>query len=335
MILFMKKSNLIFLIIVFFFNGIISGQEYGLVLSGGGGKGAYEIGVWKALTEYGIAQKVTEISGTSVGGLNAALFASLSAADAENIWKKVVPRLLTSTTGTYRETLISQAGLKELIDIVPLQKIQNSHWPRITVTVVQKKFKILKMIFSPKPGSNAIRFVLNNERNTSELQKKLLATAAFPIICNPVTLKDGNAYTDGGEEKAGGDNIPITPVIRNPNVHTVFIVYLNDLQHITRRIRQIDYPSIKLIEIIPSIDLGTVFEGTVNFTSERIRLLIDKGYEDTVNILREKGYNPITPYWFDTTIHHPVLQNTEVPAAATPDPGSTTGTTTQQPDAHE
>ena len=48
-----------------------------LVLAGGGAKGAYQVGVWKAMTELGISKDVQVISGTSVGGINAALFASV------------------------------------------------------------------------------------------------------------------------------------------------------------------------------------------------------------------------------------------------------------------
>lgn len=47
-------------------------REYGLVLSGGGTKGAYQVGVWKALKELDI--NVTAIVGTSIGALNGALF---------------------------------------------------------------------------------------------------------------------------------------------------------------------------------------------------------------------------------------------------------------------
>ena len=39
-------------------------SDFGLVLSGGGAKGAYQAGVWKALVEMGIDERVTAISGT-------------------------------------------------------------------------------------------------------------------------------------------------------------------------------------------------------------------------------------------------------------------------------
>lgn len=48
----------------------------GLVLSGGGAKGAYEVGVWQALHDAGLVTNVAAVSGTSIGAVNAALFAS-------------------------------------------------------------------------------------------------------------------------------------------------------------------------------------------------------------------------------------------------------------------
>jgi NTE family protein len=65
-------------------------KHCGLVFSGGGGNGAYEIGVWKAINEMGIFQ-VDAVSGTSVGALNAALFATLDYEEAEQIWMGIKP----------------------------------------------------------------------------------------------------------------------------------------------------------------------------------------------------------------------------------------------------
>lgn len=46
-------------------------KEYGLVLDGGGARGAYQIGAWTALEEAGV--NVCAVAGTSVGALNGAL----------------------------------------------------------------------------------------------------------------------------------------------------------------------------------------------------------------------------------------------------------------------
>ena len=44
-----------------------------LVLAGGGARGSYQVGVWRALTELGWRPQI--ITGTSVGSLKGALFA--------------------------------------------------------------------------------------------------------------------------------------------------------------------------------------------------------------------------------------------------------------------
>ena len=62
-------------------------MEYGLVLAGGGVRGAYQIGVWKALKELKI--KVSVVSGVSIGAVNGALFVQGSKTKAERLWNKI------------------------------------------------------------------------------------------------------------------------------------------------------------------------------------------------------------------------------------------------------
>lgn len=284
------KKRCIFFMLIFVTSAFSFSQEIGLVLAGGGGKGAYQVGVWKALSEYGLSQKVSVISGTSVGGLNGALFACANQEEIERIWKDIVPSELT------RDALISQTGLSTILSQVPLTKLTESSFPTVIVTAVRKRLLILKTILG---GDYTHRFCLNQENDVEEIKNELLATSAFPIICNPVRLKDGYDYIDGGGEEYGGDNVPIAPIIQSyPHIRTIIIVYLQDAQNMTRRIRQIDYEGYELVEIIPSIDMGDLFEGTTNFTSSRINLLISQGYEDACAVLTKKGFGRIASYWF-------------------------------------
>ena len=62
-------------------------KEYGLVLDGGGARGAYQIGAWKALHEAGV--RIRGIAGTSVGALNGALICMGDVDEAEHIWKEM------------------------------------------------------------------------------------------------------------------------------------------------------------------------------------------------------------------------------------------------------
>ena len=53
---------------------------------------------------------------------------------------------------------------------------------------------------------------------------------------------------------------------------------------------------------MPSIELGGIFEGTANFTSSRIKLLIKYGYEDACAVLKKNGYYPVSSSWFTQDI---------------------------------
>ena len=75
----------------------LSSENIGLVLSGGGAKGAYQVGVWKAMEEYGLTNKVKVASGTSVGALNATLFANVTTTKAEQLWKEKIGFLAVLT----------------------------------------------------------------------------------------------------------------------------------------------------------------------------------------------------------------------------------------------
>lgn len=62
-------------------------KKTALVLSGGGSRGAYEIGVWKALKELGI--EIDMVFGTSVGAINGAMVAQDEPELAERLWKQM------------------------------------------------------------------------------------------------------------------------------------------------------------------------------------------------------------------------------------------------------
>ena len=62
-------------------------KTYAIALEGGGAKGAYEAGVWKALEEVGV--KYHAVAGTSVGALNGAMMASRDLKTALELWENI------------------------------------------------------------------------------------------------------------------------------------------------------------------------------------------------------------------------------------------------------
>ena len=61
-----------------------------LVLSGGGSRGSYEIGVWEALEEAGL--RFHMCFGTSIGAINAAMFLQGDRALAARLWEEITSR---------------------------------------------------------------------------------------------------------------------------------------------------------------------------------------------------------------------------------------------------
>ncbi len=81
-----------------------------LVFAGGGGKGAYEIGVWKAMHELGLEEEFTSAIGTSVGALNALLFGQEDYAVAEKIWRELHPGKILVPNASLGAKVLEQAG---------------------------------------------------------------------------------------------------------------------------------------------------------------------------------------------------------------------------------
>ena len=70
----------------------VKNKEYALALSGGGTRGAYEIGAYRALKEMGI--NIVAIAGTSIGALNGAIFVSDNLDKAEKMYINIIHHIL-------------------------------------------------------------------------------------------------------------------------------------------------------------------------------------------------------------------------------------------------
>ena len=86
----------------------------GVVLAGGGSKGAYQIGVWKALIELDVIKNVGAYSGTSIGALNAGLFVQGDIDRAEHLWLSITrEKLMTKKISEHLEMTRLTQRLKD------------------------------------------------------------------------------------------------------------------------------------------------------------------------------------------------------------------------------
>lgn len=101
-------------------------RDWGLVLAGGGGKGAYEIGAWKALLERK-QLRISAVSGTSVGALNAALFSAGSLGKAETIWGEQIDQEVVLTPDFFQ----SEEAIHKLRETIKENKEWLAEWSEL------------------------------------------------------------------------------------------------------------------------------------------------------------------------------------------------------------
>ena len=266
-------------------------DKLGIVLDGGGGKGAYQIGVWKYLKESKLYNSISAISGTSVGGLNSCLFALDEYNLAETIWTQKIQDKILSIDIDIKEicskialqfgiqnfvpgasiisffTMLStrgyfsRKGLIEIIDeYINLNELSKMEFPIYATCVELPLFET--------------RYFKLNGYDTETIKKILLATSAIPIIF-PKEEIEGKYYYDGGIK----DNSPITPLYEE-GCTDIIVIHLK-ADEILKDRRE----GVNIYEICPQEDLGNFFKGTLDFSTEGAYRRIEQGYRDAKEIL--------------------------------------------------
>lgn len=290
-------------------------DSVGLVLTGGGAKGAFQAGVWKAMCEVGIADRVRVISGTSVGAINGVAFSLLRNPDRiRDLWlnhvhevvrpnfgvfdlTKVVPAIWDAIRGVPFPFLgiFSRPGLEALLRDVVTRPIARTGVD-VYATALACKGSILQTL---DPGGYSLkRFHLNEEKSVEKIRQMVLASASVPWGFDPVDI-DGVRYIDGSYESNGGDNVPVEPIVSGyPDIKTIYVVRCNSRQaEPTQRIR---VPGRQVVEICPRRTLPGILDGLnltddptfkcwsgdLSFHADYARKYFETGYADGCATLR-------------------------------------------------
>ena len=174
----------------------------GLVLAGGGARGSYQIGVWRALDELGWRAGV--VTGTSVGCLNGALYVLGQYEMARDMWLSIrssdvmalpAPGSGLGALGEAVRQFIAEGGL----DVSPLEQIVSRVLDEQELRASSIRFGLVTV---EKKGLKPRELSLD-EIPQGKLRDYLLASSAcFPAL-RPRTI-DGVEYLDGGY----ADNMP-------------------------------------------------------------------------------------------------------------------------------
>ena len=237
-------------------------EKWGLVFSGGGAKGAYEIGVWQAMEECGLREKTGSVSGASIGALNAVLFAGSTVEKAVKAWKQV--NLLTVFDTEWSK-----------IDGIEGFALRDGMISLIKDYVDESKL----FLYSDSVYASLAR-VLGNEQFMGEyyrmdgvpmekVEQILAASSAMPIVYETVMI-DGKPYRDGGL----CDNVPIQPLY-DEGYRKIILVGLKE----KHRKFEAKYPDVEFWSVYPSHSLGEL-DGTLDFRQEFITFCRKLGYYD-------------------------------------------------------
>ncbi len=252
--------------------------KVGLVLSGGGAKGAYQLGIFKALDDLLLFDKVKVISGTSIGAMNALAYSCAeNIKECEYFWNNL----------TYKEIFDSYKFAKDLPDLVKKSLDGGVFSFDLIINQLKDHIDILKM---NKKGVECYSCAYDLEKDAPEyfylnnlpiedIYTIIAASAAVPYVFDPVEY-NGKKYVDGGAviptlTNRKTDNVPIKPIL-DKDLDLVIIVYLNYSD-------QVDTTKIKgqYLEIRPSIPLESI-EGlkTLAFVEKQINEFIELGHRD-------------------------------------------------------
>ncbi len=245
-------------------------MKIGLVLSGGMGKGAYQIGALSAISEFFKPNQFESVSAASIGALNAYAFLTDSFEVAKTIWEGVNKlndgRFITAVAKTEFlnnciEKIITTKHLATKL-YIPLLDISNRDIGYYDLSKVQDNY----------------------------LNKYLKASVSLPCYTKGIIIDDKRLY-DG----AVVDNIPIFPILQDdPDI--IICLYFDNVHYIFEK-DSIDYKIIKLTfpdETRLSHSIYVTHDSIINmiqggyvYTKNALEYIFENGYEDLECIYRK------------------------------------------------
>ena len=242
------------------------------VLSGGGGKGAYQAGVYKAIKKLGIEYDI--VTGTSIGALNGFLMVQDDLFKCLWLWKHI----------NYNKIF------EDFNNVVDEKTLKNKYFEKIINGGIDTKRidKLVSRIYNPKRlYSSSIDYgvvafdlaklkpiiALKKEMDASTLKKYIIASATcFPVFKPQKYEKE--VLVDGGYY----DTTPINLAIDLGATEVVAV----ELKAVGLR-KKVKNKDVKITYITPNNDLTSFLV----FEKEAAKKMIKFGYNDTMKVFKK------------------------------------------------
>lgn len=219
-------------------------QKTALILSGGGARGAYQVGVLKGLAEILESKKMKTnpfqiLSGVSAGAINTAKLASCPDDFSTSVEKLIYLWSQLKSDQVYKTNLFSldlfsiakifkdrsSLSFNALLDTTPLKKLLEEHidFKQIAQNIKDKKYESVIITANNYHHQAAVSFIdkqsgikksaWHDSRRVPEYTtldvEHVMASAAIPVLFPPINI-NGDDYGDGCVR----NNTPCSPSLR-------------------------------------------------------------------------------------------------------------------------
>ncbi len=264
-------------------------KEYAVALEGGGAKGAYQIGVWRALREAGV--KICAVSGVSVGALNGALMAMRDLERAEELWSNIRFSQVMDVddqqmSAYYKKELRGgelRSFLRDMAEVLREGGFCTDPLRRLLEENIDEE-KIRRSPMSLYLVTYSLSDMEELDLSVEEIQEgclvdMLLASAYFPMF--RMERLEGKYYTDGGIQNL----VPVDSLLRR-GYENILVIRIFGLGFE----KKVEIPEeVSVTEIAPREKLG----GVLQFDSAQTKRDMTLGYFDglrTIYGLRGEKY---------------------------------------------
>ena len=242
-------------------------NNVGLVFAGGGVKGSYQIGVWRALNELNF--DIRSVVGTSIGSVNGALFAMGAYDLAQELWSKIsinnivninsqsdnlfdIKNMINLFGEFYKNNGLDVTPLKNLLnEIIDEKKVRNSVIDFGLVTYSLTDFKGMSLFKNDIPDGKLVDYIL--------------ASACLPGFKSQKI--DDKKFIDG----AVNNNMPIDMLI-DKGIKNIIAVDVGGIGVY----KNVNTSGINIFTVKCSENVL----GTMDFNSENIKKSMKLGYYD-------------------------------------------------------
>lgn len=248
--------------------------SYGLALEGGGAKGAFQVGAYKALMESGF--KFDAIVGTSIGAINAAIICAGDFEKLEELWNRIDSKVfqidpkicdeiinndkkkkMQSLLDILKRKGISFDNLREVLNVyVDEEKVRNSKIKFGLVMTKVKGFKSCELTIDEIPKGKLIDY--------------LIYSSSLPIF--KIEKNEDGAYLDGAFKNV----LPLS-FLEDLGCKNIIGIRLKKFG-IIKKLKNKD-TKVTLVE--PSKSTGS----TIYFNHKTVKENIDLGYKDTKKVI--------------------------------------------------